>query len=190
MPHVDGRSLKKARPHLDLRQALQVFVAVARTVEAIHGCGIVHCDLNPRNILLAGGDDGAPRPYVIDFGIAQEMAAPALADTSRILGTPAYMAPEQALGHYADYDPRTDVYALGATLYELLSGQRPFSADTCEAVLTKAIHEEPPALRELQPAVPRRLERLVLRCLEKDPGDRYPDAGALAHDLDVFLAGC
>jgi serine/threonine-protein kinase len=98
------------------------------------------------------------------------------------------MAPEQALGHLSDLDPRTDVFALGATLYEMASGRRPFSAETCEAVLTKAIQEEPPSLRELDPALPRRLEHIVLRCLEKDPQDRYPTAGSLADALDAFLA--
>jgi len=191
MPFVDGDSLKAARRHLTLRQALAVMAEVARTVEAVHRCGIVHCDLNPRNILLAAGGGIATaglRPYVIDFGIAQEMVAPAPADTSRVVGTPAYMAPEQALGRLSDLDPRTDVFALGATLYEMASGRRPFSAETCEAVLTKAIREEPPSLRGLEPAVPQRLERIVLRCLEKDPRDRYPAAAALADDLEAFLA--
>jgi serine/threonine-protein kinase len=191
MPYVDGESLKAARPRLGLRQALALMAEVARTVEAIHRRGIVHCDLNPRNVLVApGGDDatGGLRAYVIDFGISQEQRAPWPADTSRVVGTPAYMAPEQALGHLSDLDPRTDVFALGATLYEMASGRRPFSAETCEAVLTKAIQEEPPSLRELDPALPRRLEHIVLRCLEKDPQDRYPTAGSLADALDAFLA--
>jgi eukaryotic-like serine/threonine-protein kinase len=186
MPYVEGSSLKAARPCLDLAQSVALIAKVARAAAAIHAHGIVHCDLNPRNILV-GRRDGELHPWVIDFGIAQQIAAPAPADVSRVVGTPAYMAPEQALGHYADFDARTDIYALGATLYEMATGRRPFSAETSEAVLTKAIREEPKPLHDFDPAVPARLERIVLTCLEKDPEDRYLDAEALARDLEDFL---
>jgi len=187
MPHVEGRSLKAARADLDLATKVRLMAEVAHAVDAIHAHGIVHCDLNPRNILLTERD-GELHPWVIDFGIAQEMAAPAPADVSRVVGTPAYMAPEQALGRYAEFDARTDIYALGATLYELVSGRRPFNAETSEAVLTKAIREAPKPLHDFDPSVPARLERIVLKCLEKDADDRYPSAAALARDLEGFLA--
>ena len=112
-----------------------------------------------------------------------------MADPTRVIGTPSYMAPEQALGRYHRIDHRTDVYALGATLYELATGHRPFAAATCEAVLTKAIREEPQPIHELNADVPESLERVVLRCLEKDPDDRFASAAALAAELDVCLRG-
>ena len=174
MPYLEGQTLKSLRRELDLEHAVGLMVEVARTVEAIHQRGIVHCDLNPRNILLAGSPRGVLRPWVIDFGIAQEVARPSTLDPMRVIGTPSYMAPEQALGRHHRIDHRTDVYALGATLYELATGHRPFAADTCEAVLTKAIREEPQPIHELNADVPDRLERIVLRCLEKAPDDRYP----------------
>ena len=187
MPHVEGRSLKASRHDLDLAAKVQLMARVAHAVDAIHSHGIVHCDLNPRNVLI-GERDGELHPWVIDFGIAQEMAAPSPADTSRVVGTPAYMAPEQALGRYHQFDARTDVYALGATLYELVGGRRPFNAETSEAVLTKAIRETPKPLHDLDPSVPAQLERIVLKCLEKDADDRYPTAAALARDLEDFLS--
>jgi len=189
MPYVEGQTLKVRRSVLGLERAVALMAQVARIVDAIHRHGIVHCDLNPRNILLAGPADGEIRPWVIDFGIAQEMARPVLADPTRVIGTPSYMAPEQALGRYHRIDHRTDVYALGATLYELATGHRPFAAATCEAVLTKAIRDEPQPIHELNADVPESLERVVLRCLEKDPDDRFASAAALAAELDACLRG-
>ncbi len=190
MPYLEARTLKSLRAELDLPGAVALMAEVARTVHAVHLHGVVHCDLNPRNVLVSGTPGGALRPWVIDFGIAQEAARPRLEDPARVVGTPSYMAPEQALGRHRSIDPRTDVYALGATLYELATGRRPFAAATCEAVLTKAIREEPQPIHELNADVPERLERIVLRCLEKHQDDRYPDAEHLAAELEGCLGGC
>ncbi len=186
MPYVNGSTLKAARTRIRLDQALALVADVCRAVAVAHDRGIVHCDVNPRNVLVARTGRGL-RAWIIDFGIAREASRPTGTDTTRVFGTPAYMAPEQALGHHREIDPRTDVYGLGATLYELAAGRRPFSAETSAAVLTKAVREEPQPLRELAPEVPPALESLVLRCLEKNPADRYPDARAVATDLDRLL---
>jgi serine/threonine-protein kinase len=190
MPYLEARTLKSLRGELALPRAVALMAEVARTVDAIHHHGVVHCDLNPRNLLLTGPLGGELRPWVIDFGIAQEASRPVVKDTSRVVGTPSYMAPEQALGRHHRIDHRTDVYALGATLYELATGRRPFAAATCEAVLTKAIKEEPQPIHELNADVPERLERIILRCLEKHQDDRYPDAEQLAAELEGCLGGC
>jgi len=189
MPYVAGCTLKSARRGLELAEALDLMVHVCRTVAAIHRRGIVHCDLNPRNVLVGPGPSGPHHPWVIDFGIAQEISAPRPWSAQRVVGTPSYMAPEQALGKNHLLDPRTDIYGLGATLYELASGQRPFAAETSEAILTKAIHEDPRPLSELGAEVPPALERIVLTCLEKDPEDRYPSAAELADELELLVAG-
>lgn len=190
MPYLEGRTLKAVRRQLDVQRSVRLAAEVARTVEAIHAAGVVHCDLNPSNVLLAGpAEHGRARPYVIDFGIAREMEQPPDSTTGRVVGTPAYMAPEQALCKTRQVGPPTDVYSLGATLYELVSGRRPFSAETCEAIITKAIREEPEPLRKRNADVPASLERVVSRCLEKDPRDRYPTAAALADALEDCLAG-
>jgi len=186
MPYVAGCTLKSARRGMDLAEATGLMVAVCRTVAAIHRAGLVHCDLNPRNVLVGPGPSGPHHPWVIDFGIAQEVSAPrSWGGGQRVVGTPSYMAPEQAMGKNHLLDPRTDIYGLGATLYELASGQRPFAAETSEAILTKAIHEDPLPLSELGAEVPPGLERIVLTCLEKDPADRYASADELADELEL-----
>lgn len=190
MPFVDGLTLKAAQHGLRMERKLDLMVQAARTVEAIHRAGVVHCDLNPRNLLVAGPpESAAARLYVIDFGIACRSTAPCTATSDRVVGTPAYMAPEQALGKRHRVDPRTDVYGLGATLYELVCGRRPFNAETSQAVLTKAIREEPRPIHDFNADVPERLETVVLTCLEKDPADRYPTAEALAGALEDCLQG-
>jgi len=189
MPYVAGCTLKSARRGLELAEANELMVAVCRTVAAIHRTGIVHCDLNPRNVLVGPGPSGPHHPWVIDFGIAQEISAPRPWGAQRVVGTPSYMAPEQAMGKNHLLDPRTDIYGLGATLYELASGQRPFAAETSEAILTKAIHEDPRPLSELGAEVPPGLERIVLTCLEKDSEDRYGSADELADELELLVAG-
>lgn len=189
MPYVAGCTLKSARRGMDLDEATELMVTVCRTVATIHRAGIVHCDLNPRNVIVGAGSCAAHRPWVIDFGIAQEISAPQPWGGQRVVGTPSYMAPEQAMGRNHLLDPRTDIFGLGATLYELASGHRPFPAETSEAILTKAIHEEPRPMSELGAEVPPELERIVLTCLEKDPADRYGSAAELADALELVVAG-
>ncbi len=159
---------------------------LARAVHAAHQAGIVHRDLKPANVLLA--IDGTPK--VSDFGLAKQLGA--AGDQTRsgaILGTPNYMAPEQAAGHNRAVTPATDVYALGAILYEALAGRPPFQAATLVETLEQVIRQEPPGPRRLRGDVPADLEAVALQCLEKAPGRRYASAAELADDLDRWQRG-
>lgn len=190
---VEGGSLaqKMKAGLLPLRQSAHIIEAVARAMHTVHERGIVHRDLKPGNILLT--PDGQPK--VGDFGLAKSFTHRVLAteatltQTGDIIGTPDYMAPEQAAGRTHDLGPQTDIYALGAILYEMLTGQKPFGGSSTVQTLQRILHEEPTPPSELQPHVPRELQTICLTCLHKDPAARYPSARALADDLRAFLAG-
>ncbi len=169
---------------LDPADAAKLIETVARGVHAAHAAGIVHRDIKPRNVLF----DAAGGPKVTDFGIAKR-AASDLTATSEVMGTPAYMAPEQARGQAKFVGPEADVWALGAVLYECLAGRRAFDGPGINSVLYSVVHDDPPAPRKLNPAVPRDLNAICLKCLEKQPHDRFPTAAALADDLRRFLDG-
>jgi serine/threonine-protein kinase len=176
---LDGTP-RPARPTARLVEVL------ARAIHAAHRQGIIHRDLKPANVLLAAGDT----PKITDFGLAKRLdGGTGPTASGAILGTPSYMAPEQAGGQGREVGPATDVYALGAILYELLTGRPPFKAATpLETVLQVRSHEPVPPSR-LQPGVPRDLETIVLKCLHKEPARRYASAEALADDLRRFQAG-
>jgi WD40 repeat protein len=159
---------------------------LARAVHAAHQSGFVHRDLKPTNVLLT--PDGTPK--VTDFGLARDLTADSdLTHTGVVLGTPSYMAPEQATGRAHRVGPAADVYALGAMLYELLTGRPPFRGETALETVQQVVSADPVAPRAWHPAVPRDLETVCLKCLQKRPGQRYPTAEALAEDLGRFRAG-
>ena len=159
---------------------------LAQATHAMHRVGVVHRDLKPGNILLTV--DGTPK--IADFGLAKALDDDSgLTGTGDILGTPSYMAPEQASGHAREAGPAVDVYALGAILYELITGRPPFRAATLLETLEQVRSTEPVAPSRLQPKLPRDLGTICLKCLAKDPNRRYATAGDLAEDLRRFLDG-
>jgi WD40 repeat protein len=167
------------------REAAVLVETLARAIQTAHQKGIVHRDLKPANVLLA--EDGQPK--VTDFGLAKKLDEAGQTQTGAILGTPSYMAPEQAGGMGKEVGPACDVYALGAILYELLTGRPPFKAATPLDTLMQVLSEEPVAPRQLQSQTPRDLETITLKCLHKEPGKRYASAADLAEDLRRFAAG-
>jgi serine/threonine-protein kinase len=186
MDLVDGETLAElsdgGRP-TDPQRAAEIMADVARAVAYLHSKGIVHRDLKPSNILLNA--DGTP--YVTDFGLAKLLSGDSRQTTTgTIIGTPSYMAPEQAGGHSRRVTTASDVYSLGAILYELLTGRPVFHEDNPLDTLLCVLEREPLLPRRLNPRVPADLEQVCLRCLEKDPARRYPSAAALAEDLERF----
>ncbi len=187
MQYVEGPTLEKF-PRRDRKLLVRLIRDAARAVDFAHQKGIVHRDLKPSNLMVARPSRGDFHLYVLDFGLArrvqgeERITAPGI-----VVGSPAYMPPEQARGDAVDR--RSDVYALGATLYELLTGRAPFAGTNVYEVLKKVVEEEPGAPRRRDPTVDADLEVIVLKCLEKDPERRYRTAAELADDLDRFLEG-
>jgi len=188
MEFVEGGSLaqKLAVMPQPACQAAALVAGVAEAVHAAHQRGIVHRDLKPGNILLTA--DGAPK--ITDFGLARRLqGAAGLTQSGAPVGTPSYMAPEQAEGKSRDVGPAADTYALGAILYELLTGRPPFRAETAAATLQQVLAEDPVPPSRLNPRVPRDLETICLKCLHKEPSRRYASAAALAEDLQRYGRG-
>jgi serine/threonine-protein kinase len=188
MQYVDGQSLSALAGTLTVEQKVMMIREAADGVQEAHRVGLVHRDLKPSNILVERTADGELKPYVMDFGLARDWNEGVTA-TGTVLGTPLYMAPEQARGEVARLDRRADVYSLGASLYHLLTGHPPIPGANALEVLTNLATVEPRPPRTLEPDLPVDLEAIVLKCLEKERSARYDSARALVEELDRFLGG-
>jgi len=189
MGFIEGENLrafaKRRRP--TPHHAAQIVAILARAVGYAHAHGVIHRDIKPSNVMI---DAETREPVLTDFGLAKELSRENVQVTrvGQLVGTPAYMAPEQAAGRAADIGPLTDVYSLGAVLYELLCGRPPFLGTVGE-ILSRVQSEEVQPPRRIVPHLHRDLETICLKALSKDPAARYTSAGALAEDLERFCAG-
>src|SRR6476469_2573846 len=186
MKFVEGGQLDEVarRAPMPIRRAVELIAKVARTVHYAHEHGILHRDIKPGNILL----DQKGEPHLTDFGLARLIESEStVTRTLDVLGTPSYMAPEQAMGNNAAVSSATDVYGLGAVLYQLLTGQPPFAGGATYETIKLLLDTEPRQPRQLNPKIDRDLSTICLKCLEKDPKRRYSSALALAEDLERWL---
>ncbi|MCA1827900.1 MAG: protein kinase, partial [Myxococcales bacterium] len=188
MQLIEGETLRDAARNLSVPQKLALLQDVAEAVHAAHKIGLVHRDLKPANILIEAASDGL-RAFITDFGLARDTREPGESIQGALLGTPQYMAPEQAKGDHQKIDARTDIYGLGATMYEVLTGKPPFEGGTHLQTLYKMMHEDPLPPRRHAPSLPPEVEGIVLKCLEKDPQRRYETARSLANDIGAALRG-
>lgn len=187
MDFVDGQNLAEhceGRP-LPAPQAAELIATIADAVQFAHQRGILHRDLKPQNVML----DQRGTPHLTDFGLAKRMDLDSsLTQEGAVLGSPSYMAPEQAQGRLDRVGPHTDVYALGAILFEMLSGHAPFRGESPAETMMRVISDAPGSLAQLDPPVPRDLETICLKALEKEPARRYPTARDFGEDVRRFLA--
>jgi serine/threonine-protein kinase len=185
MKYVRGQTLAQrlSEGPLTSREAARMLATVARAIHFAHMRGVLHRDLKPSNILL----DEQGEPHVTDFGLAKQISDATVTKTGAVLGTPAYMAPEQAAGMRGQLGPRSDVYSLGVILYHMLTGRPPFQAASPAEMVMLVLEQDPVPPRMLNPKADRDLEMICLRCLQKPSDLRYASAAALADDLEAYL---
>ena len=185
MPFVEGESLRdrlRRERQLPVDDAVRIAREAAQALHYAHRHGVVHRDIKPENILLTGDGD----TLVADFGIARALSGETdqrLTETGLTLGTPAYMSPEQASGA-RELDARTDIYSLGAVLYEMLAGEPPFTGATAQALLARRVLEDAPPVRQHRPSVPEAIERAVAKALARVPADRFASAADFVRALE------
>jgi serine/threonine-protein kinase len=184
MPYVDGQSLRarlRSEGKLSVEESIRILREIADALAYAHGRGIIHRDIKPENVMISGR-----HALVMDFGVAKAVSAASsepLTTVGIALGTPTYMSPEQAMGQ-PDIDARSDIYALGILGYEMLAGAPPFVRDTPQALLSAQVIEPPKPVTEIREHIPGALGDLVMRCLAKDPADRWPDAEEVHRRLE------
>ncbi|MDI1481867.1 serine/threonine-protein kinase [Polyangium sp. y55x31] len=189
MQFIDGEPLSRWKDRLTVEQRVKLMCEIAAAVHEAHRLGIIHRDIKPGNILVEKREDGSLKPYIMDFGLAREVSDRGQTRTGAVVGTPAYMPPEQAKGDVRAMDRRSDVFSLGATLYDLIVGHPPFVAEHPWKLLMMVAYEDAPTIGRVQKGVPSELETIVMKCLERDPARRYDSARSLAEDLQRFLDG-
>ncbi len=177
---LDGSLKRTPQP---AKSSAVLLATLARAIHAAHQAGIVHRDLKPSNVLL--GSDGTPK--ITDFGLAKRLEEEGYTETGQVLGSPSYIPPEQAQGRAKEVGPAADIYALGAILYEMLTGRPPFKGTTPLETVLQVLNEDPVPPSRLQSQVPRDLETICLKCLAKEPHKRYQSALTLADDLDRYI---
>src|SRR5580692_8046096 len=180
MEFVEGRDLRavlRERKKIAPDETVQIMAQVCRALESAHAAGVVHRDLKPQNIML----DRKDRVYVMDFGIAHSLETPGMTQTGALMGTPEYMSPEQAKG--MKVDARSDLFSCGIIFYEMLTGISPYQADTAIATLLKRTQERPQPPAEVDPAIPKAISDVVMKCLEIDRDHRYSTAREILEDL-------
>ncbi|MGV3486087.1 MAG: WD40 repeat domain-containing serine/threonine protein kinase [Planctomycetaceae bacterium] len=176
-----GDLLSAGKPPLP--RTIEIMIPIVRALHFAHTRGVYHRDVKPANILL----DHAGQPYVTDFGLAKRASDTSSSSEGRMVGTVRYMSPEQAVGNFGETDGRSDVYALGVTLFEMLTGETPFRGNA-QAILHQKAFDDPPSPRTLEPNLPKDLETICLKCLERDPGKRFQSADELAEELERYAA--
>lgn len=190
MEYLPGEQLHLVQSPMSLEEKVFVVREVALALQAAHNLGILHRDIKPHNIIVQQREDQRWHAKVLDFGLARDTTADeGMTESGAILGTPAYMSPEQARGAVTSLDRRTDIYSVGAVLYHLLTGAAPFSGLSASEVLMRVLTEDPVPVEKCVPAIPADLAAITMKCLRKEVHLRYDSAQALADDLGRYLAG-
>lgn len=189
MQLIEGKTLSAASKEMSIEAKVQVIRQIADALQVAHSQGLIHRDVKPSNIMLERSEEGQWKPYVLDFGLARDQDAPGLTRTGIAVGTPYYMAPEQVSDQQGQVGGRTDVYGLGATLYEILSGKPPYQGNNGPEILLQILKDDPVPIATIVPKIPKDLETIVMKCLERDPLRRYQSAKALSNDLQRYLDG-